>query len=73
MWRWQLRGHLKIITVAEVQATIKKMKSSKTAGPSGVVANMLIWQVVQEHWSCVGYGHTYITHLSDGRDTGGLM
>jgi hypothetical protein len=29
------------ITVAEVQAAIKKMKSNKAAGPSGVVADML--------------------------------
>ena len=29
------------ITIAEVQAAIKKMKNSKAAGPSGVVAEML--------------------------------
>ena len=29
------------ITIAEVQAAIKKMKNSKAVGPSGVVAEML--------------------------------
>ena len=37
----QLRGHVKKITTAEVQAAIKKMKWSKAAGPSGVVSDML--------------------------------